>query len=321
MINKKLLLSLFLFTCSSEFAVAQLLKNQVFESNNYERTYDIYLPKKQLKKGSPLVVLLHGHRGDADVMTGENGKTAPYKKWLTIAEREGWVLLIPDGEIGSDNYRGWNDCRADATTNPETNDVNFITNLIDTVSKNHPINTNRIYAHGTSNGGNMVFRLALESGEKFRAIAAVVAAMPNKNKCEAFKVPISVLVMNGTDDPILPYGGGSVGRRKADREERGSVISTQDTIKYWLNVNGIDSNPLVKNLPNKNIKDRSTVSVEQYRNRKNNTEVILFKINGGGHTEPSLSEHYRRLYKILVGKQNRDIEMAEKVWEFFERNK
>lgn len=321
MIKQILFLSIVLFGSNSEFALADLLKDQVFDSNGYQRTYDVYLPNKYSRNLSPLVLLLHGHRGDADVMTGENNKTAPYKVWLTIAEREGWVLLIPDGEFGSDNYRGWNDCRENATTNPETDDVKFLNKLIDTVSEEYPIDKDRIYAHGTSNGGNMVFRLALESGEKYRAIAAVVAAMPEKNKCEESKVPISVLVMNGTDDPILPYHGGAVGKRKSHKKERGSVISTSDTIKYWLSTNGITSKPRVKILPDRNKRDGGTVRVEHYFRGENDTEVVLYEIGGAGHTEPSLSEHYRRFYKIVVGKQNKDIEMAEEVWEFFERNR
>lgn len=321
MIKQIFILSLLLFGCSSEFAAAELLKDQVFVSNGDRRTYDVYLPnKKDSRKLSPLVLLLHGHGGNADVMTGENNKKAPYKAWQSIANREGWVLLIPDGEFGSDNYRGWNDCRANNTKNPTTNDVKFLNNLIDTVSQKYPIDQDRIYAHGTSNGGHMTFRLAQESSEKFRAIAAVVAAMPEKNKCKKPNLPISVLVMNGTRDPFVPYQGGAVGRRK-HQQGRGSVISTSDTIEYWLNHNGIISNPRVKFLPNRNKRDGSTVRMKQYFRRENNTEVVLYKVVGGGHTEPSLSEHYRRLYKIVVGTQNEDIEMAEEVWKFFERNR
>ena len=321
MIKQILLFSLALLVVDCGPAIAGLLKDQVLVSDGNKRTYDLYLPGKYTRELNPLVLLLHGHRGDADVMTGENKKTAPYKVWLSIAEREGWVLLIPDGEFGSDNYRGWNDCRENATTNPETDDVKFINNLIDTVTEQYPIDKQRIYAHGTSNGGNMVYRLAQESGKKYRAIAAVVAAMPEKNKCKQSKHPISVLVMNGTDDPILPYDGGGVGKRKSHKKERGSVISTSDTVKYWLVNNGISSKPSVKILPNRNRRDGGIVRVEQYSGGNNNTEVVLYEIGGAGHTEPSLSEHYRRIYKFVVGKQNKDIEMAEEVWKFFERNR
>ena len=50
--------------------------------------------------------------------------------------------------------------------------------LLEKVITEHPIDKHRLYAHGTSNGGNMVYRLAQERPERFRAMAAVVAAMP-----------------------------------------------------------------------------------------------------------------------------------------------
>ena len=318
MIKKILFLTVVLFTSYSNLAVAELLKNQIFNSNGYQRTYDVYLPNNNLKSLKPLVLLLHGHFGNADVMTGESNKKAPYKVWRTIADREDWVLLIPDGAFGSDNHRGWNDCRANTTTNPETDDVDFLNSLIQSLSEKYPIDNNRIYAQGTSNGGMMAYRLAIESGVNFRAIAAVVAAMSEKSECFETKVPISVMVMNGTKDPILPYSGGNIGKKRAQNKGRGSVISTPESIKYWVNNNGISLQPRVSILPNRNRRDRSIVRVEYYAGGINNTEVVLYEVRGGGHTEPSLSEHYGKLFKLIVGHQNKDIEMAEEVWKFFE---
>ena len=166
----------------------------------------------------------------------------------------------------------------------------------------------------------MVFRLALESGSRYRAVAAVVASMPAKSKCVTSKVPVSVLVMNGTDDPILPYEGGAVSKRNSSEQERGSVVSTEDTIAFWLDNNGITSQPAVHLLPNKSKTDRSRVVKTEYVNGKGNTEVVLYKIKKGGHVEPSLSEHYRRVFQLVVGRQNKDIEMSEEVWKFFARN-
>ena len=300
---------------------AGLVKNQVISIDGNERTYDTYVPNNDTSGVRPLVVLLHGHFGDADVMTGVNGKKAPYKVWLSIAEREGWFLVIPDGENGSEDHRGWNDCRSESTVNPATDDVKFINSLVDKMLSSHSIDKNRIYVHGTSNGGNMAYRLAQEAGDKYRAIASVVSQMTDKSKCKSLNLPISVLIMNGTKDPILPYNGGEVGKRQADKDKRGSVLSTADTVNYWLKNNGIKSSPTVKKLPNSNKKDRSTVHIEQYKDGKHNTEVILYEVRGGGHTEPSLSEHYARLYTLIVGRQNKDFEMAEEVWKFFERNK
>lgn len=304
----------------SGISYAGLVKDQVISIDNIDRTYDMYLPNNEVNGSRPLVLLLHGHFGDADVMTGENGKKAPYKVWLTIAEREGWYLVIPDGESGSDG-RGWNDCRAASTVNPPTDDVKFLNTLTDKMSVDYPIDKNRIYIHGTSNGGLMAYRLAQEVGDKYRAFASVVSQMTDNSKCKESNYPISVLVMNGTRDPILPYKGGEIGKRKKDQGKRGSVMSTNDTVNYWRNVNGISSLPKIKKLPDLDKNDRSTVHIKQYVGGKNNTEVILYEIRGGGHTEPSLTEHYARLYKLIIGKQNRDFEMAVEVWKFFDRNK
>ena len=127
--------------------------------------------------------------------------------------------------------------------------------------------------------------------------------------------------MNGTNDHILPYSGGNIGWPNAQNKGRGSVSSTPDTINYWVNYNGISSRPKVTLLPNRVRRDRSIVQVKHYSGGINDTEVVLYEVKGGGHTEPSLREHYGNLFKIIVGNQNKDIEMAEEVWKFFERNR
>jgi len=309
-----------ILTVASNSAKAGLVKDQVLTIDGRNRTYDVFSPDGVVPSERPAVVLLHGHSGNADVITGENGRKAPYKVWMSIAQRENWFLIIPDGEIGPENARGWNDCRADSSVNPRTDDVKYINALVETVANKNPVDRDRVYIHGTSNGGHMAYRLAMESTETYRAIASVVAQMPVNNKCVATGLPISTLIMNGTEDPILPYEGGPVGRRKIDQKNRGLVLSTADSIRYWLNNNGISSKGGESDLRDVNRRDKSIIKVKRYQGGKNNTEVVLYEIVGGGHTEPSLTEHYARLYKLIVGNQNKDIEMAEEVWKFFERN-
>ena len=124
--------------------------------------------------------------------------------------------------------------------------------------------------------------------------------------------------MNGTSDPLLPFDGGFVGRKRTREAGRGSVLSTHDATDYWRNLNGISSPPSSQLLPDINRHDRSRVFITRYTGGTDATQVWLYEIKGGGHTEPSLTEHYRRLYKTIVGQQNRDIEMAEEVWKFFQ---
>jgi len=317
-VPKPFLFAIFLLTCFvCTTGHAKLIKDLTMQIDGYMRTYDVFVPDHPPLHPMPLVLLLHGHFGSADVMTGENGKKAPYKIWLTIAEREGVLLVIPDGELGSDRKRGWNDCRANAGTNPPSDDVKFLTALVDDLGKQYRIDNKKVFVHGTSNGGNMAYRLALESGDRFAAIAAVVAALPEKNECHSKDIPVSVLIMNGTDDPLLPYAGGGIGKKGSQKEERGSVVSTELTAQYWVKHNGISAAPQEYDMPDANARDDSTTHVRYYKGGQRNTEVIWYEVRGGGHTEPSLTEHYGRLYRFVVGNQNKDFEMAEEVWKFF----
>jgi len=313
----KILPILVLAVLPSTAAIAGLVKDQPLQVGEVTRTYDLYLPDRRGHDPRPLVVLLHGHMGDADLMLGKNRKAAPYKRWLDIAEREGLIVAVPDGAVGSDGYRGWNDCRGDAQTNPKTDDAAFIDQLIRAVDARTAVDRRRIYVHGTSNGGNMVYRLAQERPDRFAAFAAVVAAMPARNACREATRPVSLLIVNGTDDPILPYHGGPVGRRARDKEARGTVLSTADTVKYWLARDGITTEPAVTDMPDIDTHDGSTVHVERFTGGKDDSELVLYEVRGGGHTEPSRSERYGFLYRLIVGKQNADIEMADEVWKFF----
>jgi len=308
---------LFLAVLPSTATVAGLVKDQTLQVGELTRTYDLYIPERRGDDPLPLVVLLHGHMGDADLMLGKNRKAAPYKRWLDIAAREGLIVAVPNGAVGSDGYRGWNDCRADAQTNPKTDDVAFIDRLIEAVAVRAAVDRRRVYVHGTSNGGNMVYRLAQELPDHFAAFAAVVAAMPARNACREPTRPVSLLIMNGTDDPILPYRGGPVGRRARDKEARGTVLSTADSVKYWLARDGITTDPAVTDVPDTDPHDGSTVHIERYTGGKSGSEVVLYEIRGGGHTEPSRSERFGLLYRLIVGKQNGDMEMVDEVWKFF----
>lgn len=294
-----------------------LLRDQKMVVGELTRSYDLFIPSQLGTAPRPVVLLLHGHLGDADVMTGQNRKKAPYKIWLEIAQREKLLLVIPDGERGSDRQRGWNDCRADATTNPTSDDMAFIDKLLATVAASYPVDARRLYATGTSNGGNMVFRLALERPERFAALAPVVASMPRHSQCAPKAEPVSLLIMNGTSDPLMPYAGGAVGKQKGDDHGRGEVLSTRETVAYWVRHNGAHPQPELRTLPDRDPKDGSTVHVQQYRGGRAGSEVLLYEVRGGGHTEPSQREQYGRLYRRIVGPQNHDVEMADEVWAFF----
>jgi len=112
--------------------------------------------------------------------------------------------------------------------------------------------------------------------------------------------------MNGTADPLVPYLGGIT--------ENGSVISTDSSIAYWVKRNGTETSPIITECPQKS---SSKVIAYRYPHGIQDTEVMLYKVEGGGHIEPSRRERYSFLWTAFAGTQNGDIESAEEIWAFF----
>lgn len=293
-----------------------LFTNRSIQVNGVDRHYDYYVPAGLDSSKPALLFLLHGGGSEPADLTGESGFKAPYKVWMEIADSEKFIVVYPEGSLNSAGDLGWNDCRADATTNPSLNDVDFIETLIDFFISTSNIDAERIYVSGTSNGGHMAIRLAFELAHKIAAIAPVVAALPAVPVagCAVPEQPLSVLFMNGTDDPLLPFMGGEVA---VDSGGRGTVLSIQESLAVWVTFNRTDVVPVISHFPDINSFDGSTVKKSVYANGIEETEVLLYEVVGGGHVEPSQREQYSALVELLLGRQNHDIEMANEIWMFF----
>ena len=298
-------------------AISQGLKiDQKIKVGSLTREYDLFEPHGlSLGRKYPLVISLHGHGGSKEYNSGTSGKKSPHKVFRDVGEREKFFVVYPQGEKGGDGRRGWNECRADAKSNPDTDDTAFISQLIDQLVREYPIDPRRVYVVGTSNGGGMAVRLAIEIPDKLAAAASIVFTGAVNSECPKPKKPISMLFMNGTEDPFAPYNGGKVGK---DKFERGTVLSVKQVIDLWLTTDGIkNKTPKVTQIPDRDPDDGTRVEVYFYSGGLQGTEVVHYKVIGGGHVEPSLKERMGRLWIRIVGKQNDDMETAEEVWKFF----
>ncbi len=279
------------------------------------RRYAIYVPEKPGATNLPLVFELHGGGVSIEDMTGESGYKTPYKLWMDLADSEKFIVVYPEGLNGAYGKPTWNDCRANASVNSGADDVQFISALIDLISAAHDIDPDSIYASGTSNGGLMTLRLAVELPDKIAAVAAVAAAMPDHSECRPPAQPISVLFMNGTNDNHLPYHGGILSN--PPNPDHGSVYSTATSVAIWKAINHTDQIPVSCNFPDLDTKDGSTVTSYNYANGVKGKEVALYEVTGGGHSAPSIREQYSALFERYFNRQNHDIEMTTEVWKFF----
>lgn len=283
------------------------------------RFYSYYLGQGSDEGKAPLVFLLHGHGGDPDSMTGASGVTAPYSVWLDIADAYDLMLVFPIGLTGTDGKTSWNDCRADNQVNTKTDDIAYLDAVMEDMMDRFTIDSSRIYMSGTSNGAMMTLRYAIDRPTKIAAAASIIGSMPVLSECDDPTVPVPMLFMNGTDDPILPYNGGYM---EDDPDSgRGSVQSTPSSVDIWIEANGASTTPDETNFSDIDDEDESTVIRYVYSGGTDGADVSFYQIAGGGHTEPSIQERYSSGVIDITGEQNGDIEMATEVWEFFKDKK
>ncbi len=283
------------------------------EHDGQARRYALYVPARAGSDPLPLVFSLHGGGVTLEDQIGASGYKSPFKLWMELADSEGFYVVYPEGLPGAYGKPTWNDCRGDATVSSDADDVGFILALIDEVAAAYPLDRRRIYASGMSNGGLMALRLAVEAPNTFAAVAAVCASMPAVSKCPVPARPLPVLFMNGTADPNLPYGGGTIGN--PPRASHGSVLSTAASVAVWNNLAGAHLTTQ-RTLPDLDPNDGGVVTESDYR-AGGRLWVRLYTVGGGGHAAPSIRERYSALFERLFGHQNHDIETAREVWRFF----
>lgn len=275
------------------------------------RTYIVHIPSSYKNYSEfPLVILLHGGGG-----TSEGMEQLTLGGFNRLSDENGFIVVYPNGtEFPGERIKTrWNDGRDDNFSNAD--DVGFLSALIDHL--NEEWNISEVYVAGISNGAHMTMRLVREIGEKITAVAVVAYAMPEKfaNVSIAEK-PISILVMTGTKDPLVPWDGGETPDPRGDRK-LGKVLSIPDTIKVFIAHNHCSSTPNITWLPDEDPKDGTRVRCEYYGGGDNETEIVLYAIENGGHTWPG---GWQYLPEWFVGKTCRDIDANEVIWEFFESN-
>ena len=282
-----------------------------------QRDYLLVTPEGMPAGARPLVLVLHGHLGTAANALGAGRSPSPLSAWLAIAAREKILVAALQGLKGSDHRTGWNDCRADADNNPHVDDVAFVEAVVHRLVDAGRADPHRVYVMGMSNGAIMSQRLAVQMQPKPAAIAAVAGTMAAQSSCKDAPRAVSVLLIHGTEDPLVPYGGGEVGL--GSQRDRGQVWSVAATRDYWLAADGLkNAQPVRFAFPHTG-KDQTSASKETWGTDAG-PQVEVLTIEHGGHVEPSLVYGYGALYSAIVGHQNHDLESAEEAWSFF-RNK
>lgn len=291
-----LVVPLLLVTLLLAFRAHAAGREESIQVGEHLRTYRVHAPETSAgNRPLPLVIAFHGHYGTGAGM-------ASMTRFNDVADKHGFIVAYPDGY-----HRSWGDARG--TTPADVagiDDVAFTSAMIDKISKEYTVDPDRIYATGMSNGGFFSQRLACDLSDRIAAVAVVASTLSERLsvRCQPDR-PISVMIIMGTADPLVPWNGGEM--RKGSG---GMVLSAEDSAKKWADINSCNETPEIKNLS-------ARVRSETYSRCKDGTEVVLNAVQDAGHTWPGGRPY---LPEFIVGKVSRELDADEVIWSFFQKH-
>lgn len=240
----------------------------------------------------PLVLALHQFSDTAQGM-------AYMTEFDALADREGFIVAYPQGR-----WRVWDAGAGSA-------DVVFLDVLLDELEAAYPIDPKRIYATGASAGAQMIQAYAAQRG-RLAAIAPVMGPV-SPGQLESWKreTPLPVLLIHGKADPVVPYGEAG---ETVDAGSHGAFVSAPDLADWWAVENGCALPAVVETLPGTAAEAGAAVRVSRYACGAA-AEVLLYTIEGGGHTWPGGRNRYPR---FIVGNLSNQLNATQVIWDFFQ---
>ncbi|QEG25536.1 Alpha/beta hydrolase family protein [Gemmata obscuriglobus] len=250
------------------------------------------------------MVFLTGTGGTAEWADRETG-------WSELARQEGFALAVPEA-LPPDpaapptfltNPPRWNDGSPPLFQQPQQNDVEFLTAVIDDAAVRYEVDPRHVFVTGFSNGAGMAFRLAAEAADRVAAIAPV-AGYCWVGDLQLLR-PVPTLYTVGTRDLLIPLRGGDVRLPWNQRLVRRPPVT--DTLERWAQALGCAAAPVVRS-------DDPAVRVDTYPGPVTFDAVT---IEGLGHHWPG---GRALLNPRLAGPPSTAVRATEMIWEFFRRS-
>ena len=262
-----------------------------FDYEDLARKYELYLPQN-FQPNMPLVISLHGYT-----------ETIPWYKEYTLlhefADTSGFITVYPAAIDESWNSGlvapGW------PYIDTTVNDVGFISELIDVIDAKYDIDLSRVYCCGYSLGGEMTYRLAIELGQRFAAVASVTGLINDVSGNLGNPIrPIPILHIHGTSDNYETWNG-----------DNKNLWTVPETINFWVQNNNCTGFYNTVSLPDLDPNDGCTIEKISYKDYSDNEMVVFYKIMNGGHHWPDAGFNWGG------GNLNRDINANTEIWNFF----
>ena len=302
-------------------ALAQGLPEEVSEftvnQDGMSRPFLVYTPAG-FQRGNSAVLLLHG--GGGSMRT--NFIYPATARWRELADEHGFLLLSPNGVNArsgdpTGDRQTWNGLRPGLDgRRSQADDVSYLEDVVHWAVTQREVDRTRIYTVGASNGGEMVHRLLIERPGMFAAGVSHISNLP-ANAVPNADPPTPIMILNGTEDPLMPYEGGAV------RNVAEPVRSVEETLSYWIAMHGLDEQQaMTTRLPDSDPNDGCRITQVVYPAQPDTpAPLVFYRVEGGGHSVPLPSEAERpEAMRRLLGNACRDADGAALAWEFMQQH-
>ncbi len=273
------------------------------EVDGWTRTYRLHAPPGlDARRPAPLLVVLHGGGASGASVEEVTG-------FSRIAERERFIAVYPDG-IGTPGLgfgRAWN--AGDCCGRPQVFGVDegrFVRALIASVRARLPVDPDRVFLVGYSNGAMLAYRLGVELADLLAGIAPYAGTMPGRGPPSAPRFdarpparPVSMIAVHGTADPRVPYAGKEKGE--------GLDVAFAQAGRFWAVADGCHGRA------RRRTERGGAVIVDEYAPCAAGSAVTQVTLVGWDHEWPGPAN----TGELAPGDPLRGYDAAEAIWAFF----
>lgn len=249
------------------------------ESSGKQRTYYVHLPSNFSKNISYPALL---------AFTGKGGDALQFAHTIGLNDLPA-IIIYPAALPGTEGVTAWEG----APYSPKTNDVQFISDILDRLEGQLCIQKSRIYSVGLSNGGGLSWLLSCQMSDRIAAFGMISGAFYSPMAdCHSAR-PAAIINIHGDHDLLVPYDGSS--QRKLPK------ISTW--IKQRAKDNACKTAPTVT-------KPNASTEVTTWSGCAGGATVQNIRLIGAGHGWPSS-------VMFGAGKKASLQETNDVLWNFF----
>ncbi|GAA0641937.1 hypothetical protein GCM10010174_75570 [Kutzneria viridogrisea] len=272
------------------------LSSQSVLSGGQRRPVLVYLPRgRRAGKPIPLVLDLHGSGSTPKQQLESTGITR-------TADRNGFAVVAPQGGVpftlGRTHGFAWNvpgvplvDGKPVPRGAPD--DVQYLRETVETVTKLVCGDSQRVYVTGFSGGARMTSQLGCELSTRVAAIAPV-SGLRLPTGCRPTR-PVPVVAFHGTADTVNQYNGG-----KSPTWDYSVPVAAQ----RWAGADGCAPTPGAQQV-------EPLVTATTYQGCGGGAQVRLYTISGGKHAWPGTPG------SMAKGLTPPRIDPNELMWTFF----